>query len=323
MDGRNYNFHTEESSLLENLHESRNNFEDYEEGGSGYSVGFPVLGVLEDGQAQENEKTDSAVAENEDVPLIEDIYEPLDSFKDDDNGDLYSQYLEPEALAGILAGKKGEKPADIDTEKRTPERKFNVREIADNLIRQGLFICMNGERIFMKKEDDYVQISMSLKSEIMYLKALLKQGGLQLTAPDCKTILNELKTEEDIWVERLESVGEGRYDISFLSGRRMNGVSGMFADFLVSGQLKNTVQPFTDGIRLFVSECCMMDAALKTESTVLFCAYQNFMLEYPGYIVAKQNQFVPFMKKTYGLQGGSTGRLRVLLGVCLRNDMTG
>lgn len=319
----NYDCRAEESFLLENPSEPYNDFEDYEEGGGGYSVAFPVIGVLKGEQTKENERTDYAIAESEDVPLTEDIYEPLDSFKADDNGDLYSQYLKPAALTGILAGKKGEKQADVDTEKRMPERKFNVREIADNLIQQRLFICMNGERLFMKKEDDYVQISMSPKSEIMYLKALLKRIGLQLAAPDCKIILNELKTEEDIWVERLESTREGRYDISFLSGRRMNGVSGMFADFLVSGQLKNTVQPFTDGIRLFVSECCMMDAALQTESTVLFCAYQNFMLEYPGYIVAKQNQFVPFMKKTYGLQGSSTGRVRVLLGVCLRNDMTG
>ena len=238
----NYGCYEEECSLLENPSEPCNDFEDYKGGGGGSSVAFPVIGVLKGEQAKENERTDYAVAESEDVPLTEDIHEPLDIFKADDNGDLYSRYLKPEALTGILAGKKGEKPADIDTEKRMPERKVNAGEIADNLIRQGLFICMNGERLFMKKENDYVQISMSPKSEIMYLKALLKQGGLQLTASDCKTILNELKTEEAIWVEHLENAGEGRYDISFLSGRRMNGVSGMFADFLVSGQLKNTVQ---------------------------------------------------------------------------------
>ena len=179
---------------------------------------------------------------------------------------------------------------------------------------------MNGEQLFMKKGDSYLRISASAKSEIMYLKTLLKQCGLRRSASDCKTILNELKTEGDIWAEHLERVGEGHYDISFLSGKRLHGVSGEFNDYLVSGQLKNMLQPFSDGIRLFVSECCAIDAALKVESTILFSAYQNFILEYPEYIPAKQNQFVPFMKKTYGLQGGSTGKVRVIRGICIKAD---
>lgn len=262
----------------------------------------------------------SVTTAEDNVPLTSDVHKPLDIFKIADNGAAYLQCLKSGALTGILTEKKEGRATEADTEKRMAEKRVNIGEIVDDLIQQELFICMNGEQLFMQKEDSYLWISASAKSEIMYLKALLKQYGLRLNASDCKAILNELKTEEDIWVEHLESIGEGQYDIWFLSGRRVSGVSGKFTDYLVSGQLKNILQPFSDGIRLFVSECCTIDAALKVESTILFSAYQNFILEYPEYIPAKQNQFVPFMKKTYGLQGGSTGKVRVIRGICLKTD---
>lgn len=309
----------EEGLITENPSEPCNDFDDYEEERV-YSVGFPVISLIENGHAQEKEKADSTLAASENALLTSDIYQPLDSFKTDDGGNLYLQYLDSAALTGILERGKGAEPAGADMGKRISERKADIGEIADSLIRQELFICINGEQLFMKKGVAYIQISVSQKSEIMHLKALLKQHGLRLNASDCKAILNELKTEEDIWAEDLESAGDGQYDISFLSGRGMHGVSGDFADYLVSGQLKNAVQPFSEGIRLFVSECCIIDAASLTESTILFCAYQNFMHECPRYIVAKQNQFVPFIKKAYGLQGGSTGKLRIIRGVCLRNE---
>ena len=50
----------------------------------------------------------------------------------------------------------------------------------------------------------------------------------------------------------------------------------------------------------------------------LFGAYEDFMYEYPDYLLAKRNQFVPYVKKQYGLQGGSTGKVRVLKGICLK-----
>jgi len=255
----------EEGSHFKNPGEQHKNIGSYEEDVSGNLAELPATCSVEEEQNQKNVKADSVAAAGDMVPLTDDIYKPLDSFKMADNGAVYLQYLKSGELAGVLTGKKGDKPSETDTEKRALEKKADIGEMVDDLIRQGLFICMNGEQLFMKKGDSYLRISASVKSEIMYLKALLKQYGLRVNASDCKAILNELKTEEDIWVEHLENTGKGKYDILCLSGRKMTGVSGQFADYLVSGQLKKILQPFSDGIRLFVSECCAIDAALKAE----------------------------------------------------------
>lgn len=102
----------------------------------------------------------------------------------------------------------------------------------------------------------------------------------------------------------------------------MHGVEGKFNDFLVQGQIYMKRKPFTDGILLFVDECCKLDISVQTGSSELFGVYQIFMNEYPDYFRAKQNQFVPFLKKEFGLVGGSTGKLRVLKGICMKEDFS-
>ncbi len=193
----------------------------------------------------------------------------------------------------------------------------NVGEILYELIKKDLVLCMDGKDLFIKNNESYVSISFSTESEIMYLKRLLRRYDWKLNLSQYKMLLYELKTEPDIWIENIERNGS-QYEVHLCGGRIMYGVEGKFNDFLVQGQIHTKRKPFTDGILLFVDECCKLDTSVQVGSSELFGVYQSFMDEYPGYFRAKQNQFVPFLKKEFGLWGGSTGKLRVLKGICMK-----
>lgn len=195
--------------------------------------------------------------------------------------------------------------------------KSNVSEVVRKILHQDLILCMNGKHLFIKKDGIYVAISFSVESEIMYLKILSRRYGWKLHLSEYKAILSELKTEPDIWVE---SIGkkDGKYDVCFCGGRRLHGVEGEFDDYMVQGQIHTKRRPFTEGILLFVNEFCEIDTSVQVGSSELFCVYQSFIDEMPDYFKASPNQFVPFLKKEYGLLGGSTGKLRVLKGICLK-----
>ena len=156
---------------------------------------------------------------------------------------------------------------------------------------------MNGKRLFIKEDGTYASISISLEFELMKMKDLLKKNGMKLKFSDYSVIIRHLKTEPEIWVKDLEADGTGKYDIVFHDGSKLSGVEGEFSDFVVQGQIKNKLKPFTEGILLFVTECCVIEGNARTESTKLFGAYENFMYEYPDFLTAKLNQFVPYLKK--------------------------
>ena len=197
----------------------------------------------------------------------------------------------------------------------------NVGEILYELIKKDLVLCMDGKDLFIKNNESYVSISFSTESEIMYLKRLLRRYNWKLNLSQYKMLLRELKTEPDIWIENIERNGS-QYEVHLCGGRTMYGVEGKFNDFLVQGQIHTKRKPFTDGILLFVDECCKLDISAQVGSSELFGGYQSFMDEYPGYFRAKQNQFVPFLKKEFGLLGGSTGKIRVLKGICMKEGFS-
>lgn len=251
--------------------------------------------------------------------MEQEIRKPIACFQDGTGSQLEESRILKKATTdrGIRKQKKAV-PEKQGIEREELHEKSCINTIIDTFIQQELFICINGRQLFVKEDGAYVFISLSPEYEIMKLKALLKKYSLKLRISDYSVIIKHLKTEPDIWVKSLEPDGDGKYNISFHGGEEMLNVEGSFVDFEIQEQIQNKLKPFTEGILLFVRECCIIDGNARTESTKLFGAYENFMCEYPNYLPAKQNQFVPYIKAEYGLQAGSTGKARVLKGICLK-----
>lgn len=250
-----------------------------------------------------------------------DIREPHSSFefKDNNTSKCKVSLTHQEGTVNLPA----KTLQDINTEKQNIEKieqteKTNIKAITDILVQHKIFVCINGRELFMEENGEYKQISFSLESEIMHLKALFKKYYIDsLNLADYKAILKELKCEPNIWVDSLEKNMDMQYNISFYSGENLTGVKGNFDDFVVRGQMKNKLKPFTEGIQLFVHECCKIIRDISIGSTELYCAYKDFMNEQSDFLLAKQNQFVPYIKDEYGLRGGSTGKIRLIIGICL------
>lgn len=237
---------------------------------------------------ERREKADSVVCRF--CSEEQEIRKPVNSFQ---NGTA-SQMKDSKEQERTSAGKELKKQ---ENELAELYEKPCINDIIDAFIEQKIFMCMNGKRLFIKEDGTYASISISLEFELMKMKDLLKKNGMKLKFSDYSVIIRHLKTEPEIWVKDLEADGTGKYDIVFHDGSKLSGVEGEFSDFVVQGQIKNKLKPFTEGILLFVTECCVIEGNARTESTKLFGAYENFMYEYPDFLTAKLNQFVPYLKK--------------------------
>lgn len=273
-----------------------------------------VLSSPDKGEMRQNNQEMASKKDIEDTndeslgKIMDDIREPY-------NG-LFDEACKEEKTAGKETADQNQAEVKI---KETPDRHYgNVEEVMQILLQQNLVLCMNGKHLLVK-EDGYIPISVSAELEIMHLKKLLRIYDWKLNPSEYKTIIKELKTEPDIWVENIE-MKDGKYDISFCGGNILRGVYGEFDDYMIQGQMYTKRKPFTKGILSFVNECCEISTSVQVGSSELFYAYQSYMAETADYLKAKQNQFVPFLISEYGVFKGSTGKKRTLIGICLRGE---
>lgn len=243
----------------------------------------------------------------------------IDYFKTVENQDVDAEVQKKQESESVLAVIK--EILGKNNLKRDRSQSVNLEDIIKEVSNPDWFLCVNGEVLLMKEGNEYTPISQSTTYAIMRLKEMLPDYfGIGFRLSNYEMIIKELKTEPNIWVREIRKAGNGQYNIVLRNGKELPGVIGEFEDFLVYEEVQAGLKPFSEGIAEFIKECCIIDAELTIKSREIYDAYREFLEEHPSYLPAKINQFVPFVKKRYGLQSATTGKARILKGVSLKKE---